>query len=66
MNKRLTLWGGILWIIGLAASIVGMNIPGNAGHLAAVGGNILFLLGLGITGAAWLSARRQGENKREE
>lgn len=66
MNKRLMLPGCILWLLGLVMSIVGMNIPDNAGKLVSVIGNILFLIGLGIVGAAWLIARRQSGNSREE
>ena len=54
MKKRLVLPGGILWIIGLVMSILGMNLDGSTGKLIAVIGNILFLIGLGIVGAAWL------------
>ena len=68
MNKRLVLTGGILWIAGLVMSIVGMNIHTDTGSLVAVIGNILFLVGLGIVGAAWLMERKKGEKeeKREE
>ena len=66
MNKRLMLPGCILWLLGLVMSIVGMNIPDNAGKLVSVIGNFLFLIGLGIVGAAWLIARRQSGNSREE
>ena len=66
MNKRLMLPGGILWVLGLVMSIVGMNIPDRAGKLLSVIGNILFLVGLGIVGAAWLIARRQSGSGREE
>ncbi len=69
MNKRLILPGGILWIAGLVLSIAGMNIRTDTGSLLSVIGNILFLIGLGIVGAAWLAARRNNpgkEEKREE
>ena len=67
MNRRLILPGGILWIAGLILSIVGMNIRTDTGRLLTVGGNALFLIGLGIVGAAWLIARRKEEaDKKEE
>ncbi len=66
MNKRLMLPGCVLWLLGLVMSIVGMNIPDNAGKLVSVIGNILFLIGLGLVGAAWWIARRQNEKNREE
>ena len=58
MNKKLILPGCILWIAGLAASIIGMNIDSKAGPLTAVIGNILFFIGLGIVGAARLMTRK--------
>ncbi len=70
MDKRLVLYGGSLWIIGLAASIVGLNIHTDTGSLVSIIGNILFLIGLGLVGAAWLKARKtesgNKEQKREE
>ncbi len=66
MERRLMLWGGILWILGLAGSIVGMNIQGDTGKLVAVIGNIAFLIGLALVGAAWMLSRRNAEKKREE
>ena len=66
MNKRLILPGGILWIVGLILSIVGMNVHTDTGSLVSVIGNILFLNGLGIVGAAWLMARKKDGGKQEE
>lgn len=66
MNRKLVLPGGILWILGLVLSLVGMNIHNQTGSLISVIGNILFLVGLGIIGAAWLIARKEQERKREE
>ena len=66
MNKRLVLPGSILWIAGLVMSIVGMNIHTDTGSLVSVIGNILFLIGLGIVGAAWLIARKKDDGKQEE
>ena len=63
MNKRLVLPGGILWVAGLAVSIVGMNIHTDTGRLITEIGSILFLLGLGIIGAAWMISRR---NEKED
>ena len=66
MDKRLLLPGGILWVIGLVMSIVGLNIQTDTGSLIAVIGNILFHVGLGIVGAAWLIARKKEDRKPEE
>ena len=43
----------------------GANIHTDTGSLVSVIGNILFLVGLGIVGAAWLMARRN-ENAAKE
>ena len=66
MDKRLVLPGGILWIAGLVMSIVGMNLHTDTGSLVAVIGNILFLVGLGIVGAAWLMERKKGEQDEKQ
>ena len=66
MNKQLALPGGILWMIGLVMSIVGMNISTDTGKLIAVIGNILSLIGLGIVGAAWLAARGEKDKGQED
>jgi glucose dehydrogenase len=63
MSKRLILPGGILWILGLIMSIVGMNIHNDTGRLIAVIGNVLFLIGLGVVGAAWLIMRRNEDRQ---
>ena len=58
MNKRLLLPGCVLWVVGLAASIIGINLEGTTGQWISVIGNILFFIGLGIVGAARLMARK--------
>ena len=65
MKKKLFLPGGILWVIGLVMSIVGMNLEGDAGTWVATIRNILFLVGLGIVGAAWMIARKNEEKQGE-
>jgi len=65
MKKKLFLPGGILWVIGLVMSIVGMNLQGDTGRWISVIGNILFLIGLGIVGAAWMIARKKDEKQEE-
>ena len=66
MDKRLVLPGGILWIAGLVMSIVGMNLHTDTGRLVAIIGNIVFLVGLGIFGAAWLMARKSKDSENQE
>lgn len=66
MDKRLVLPGGILWIAGLVMIIVGMNLHTDTGRLVAIIGNIVFLVGLGIFGAAWLMARKSKDSEKQE
>lgn len=66
MSRKLILPGGILWLSGMALSIIGMNIKNDTGSLIAVIGNILFFVGLAIVAAAWLLHRREEGKKREE
>lgn len=66
MDKRLVLPGGIFWITGLVMSIVGMNLHTDTGRLVAIIGNIVFLVGLGIFGAAWLMARKSKDSEKQE
>ena len=63
MKKGIRLLGLILWILGLVLSIVGLNVPGTAGTWMAVIGNILFLVGLGVTGYFWLREKRPSRGK---
>lgn len=57
--RKWTIAGCVLWILGLAASIVGLNIPGDAGKWMAIAGDIVFLAGLGITGAVWMKKKKE-------
>lgn len=66
MDRKLIVPGGILWLAGIALSIIGMNIHTNTGSLLAIIGNILFLVGLGIVGVAWIAERKRNGGNREE
>lgn len=66
MSKKLLVPGAVLWIAGLVMSTVGLNTHTDTGSLIAVIGNILFLLGLGMVGAAWMIARKKEDENREE
>ena len=49
MNRKLIIVGCSLWILGLAAAILGLNLSGTTGTWLTVIGNICFLVGLGLT-----------------
>jgi len=49
MNRKLIIVGCSLWILGLAAAILGLNLSGATGTWLTVIGNICFLVGLGLT-----------------
>ena len=66
MKKQLILPGGFLWLAGLIVTVVGLNINSDAGRLTAIIGNILFLIGLGIVGAAWFLAQRDLKRKKAD
>ena len=58
MQKKWTVTGCVLWIAGLAAAITGLNLTGETGTWLTVIGNIIFLIGLGITGALWFQKKK--------
>ena len=62
MNKKLVLATGILWLGGLAAAIIGMNIDSEAGKWLTIGGNGAFLIGLALAGVVWaLKSKEQNQ-----
>jgi len=66
MNRRLFVPGALLWLAGLITCVVGMNIGSDTGKLVAVIGCVVFFIGLGIVGAAWLMMRKNEEEKKRE
>ncbi len=66
MERTLNIIGCVLWIAGLAATITGLNLSGNAGRWLTVIGNIAFLVGLGIVGAIWLWKKKGEQEKKKE
>ena len=55
--RKWTAAGCLLWIAGLAAFIIGLNLTGSAKEWTTVIGSIAFLAGLGIVGVVWLKTR---------
>ncbi len=66
MQKKLTATGCAMWIIGLAATIIGLNLTGEAKSWVTIIGNAVFLIGLGITGVAWLRRTREKESGQKD
>ena len=67
MEKKLMLPGGLLWVTGFAAWIIGVNVQGDTGRWIQIGGNIAFVLGLLLVGAAWFKKKRaEEENARNQ
>ena len=64
--KKWTIAGCVLWIIGLAVFITGMNMTGNTKEWMTVAGSIAFLAGLGISGAVWMKTKRDAEEADEK
>ena len=58
MQKKLTVIGCTMWIVGLAASIIGLNLTGSAKSWVSIAGNVVFLIGLGITGVVWIKKKK--------
>ena len=63
--RKLTAAGCLLWIIGMAAFIIGMNLEGDVKEWMSVGGSIAFFIGLAIVGAVWMK-KKKDEDKKEE
>ena len=61
MEKKLTVIGCAMWIIGLVVAIIGLNLTGDAKTWVSVIGNVVFLIGLGITGYVFLKKRKTGK-----
>ena len=62
-QKGWTIAGCALWIIGLVLFITGLNFSGSAREWMTVAGSIVFLAGLGITGAVWMNRKKDQEKE---
>ena len=61
MMRKLTVIGCTIWIVGLATAIIGLNLTGNAKTWVSIVGNVVFLVGLGITGYVWMKKKKDEE-----
>ena len=64
MEKKITIVSCVLWIAGLAAFIIGLNLEGDARQWVSVIGTIVFLVGLGLQGVLWAKRRAAPEDAR--
>ena len=65
MEKTLKILASLFWIIGLAASIIGLNIKTDTGRWMSVAGNITFLVGLALQGVVWALMSRKKKDPAE-
>lgn len=66
MDKKIAVISCTLWILGLAAFIVGLNLPSPAKDWFTVIGTIVFLLGLGGQGILWAKKSRSSDSAAPE
>ena len=59
--RKLTVAGCLMWIIGLAAFITGLNLTGSVREWIITGGSIVFLIGLGVMGYIWAKRKKDEE-----
>lgn len=65
MERTLKILASLFWIIGLAVSIVGLNIKTDTGRWMSVAGSITFLIGLALQGVVWALAARAKKSPAE-
>ena len=66
MEKTLKVLASLFWILGLAATIIGLNIKTDTGKWISTIGNITFLVGLALQGVVWALASRKKSSAEAE
>lgn len=66
MEKTLKILASLFWILGLAATIIGLNIKTDTGKWISTIGNITFLVGLVLQGVVWALMARNKKSPEEE
>ena len=66
MEKTLKVLASLFWILGLAATIIGLNIKTDTGKWISTIGNITFLVGLALQGVVWALMARNKKSPEEE
>ena len=65
MQKTLKVLASLFWILGLAATIIGLNIKTDTGKWVSTIGNITFLIGLALQGVVWALMYRNKKSPAE-
>lgn len=66
MEKALKVTASLFWILGLTATIIGLNIKTDTGKWVSTIGNITFLVGLALQGVVWALMSRNKKSPEEE
>ena len=66
MPRKLTLAACVLWIAGIAAFIIGLNVQGNPGKWLTVAGEIAFFAGLALEGVLYFRKRSSAPEESPE
>ena len=66
MEKTLKVLASLFWILGLTATIIGLNIKTDTGKWVSTIGNITFLVGLALQGVVWALASRKKSSAEAE
>ena len=66
MEKSLKVLASLFWILGLTATIIGLNIKTDTGKWVSTIGNITFLVGLALQGVVWALMSRNKKSPEEE
>ena len=66
MEKTLKVLASLFWILGLVATIIGLNIKTDTGKWVSTIGNITFLVGLALQGVVWALMSRNKKSPEEE
>ena len=66
MEKALKVTASLFWILGLTATIIGLNIKTDTGKWVSTIGNITFLVGLALQGVVWALMARNKKSPEEK
>lgn len=61
MNRKMTVIACVLWLAGIAAFIIGLNIQSDTGKWLSAIGQIVFLVGLALEGILYFRRKNAEE-----